>query len=405
MYYNDVHFNSVNTHIHIKLNTKSCNGNSLKTHFKVDTGADDNLLPLGEFFKHFPKANMAQLAKTIDIGMKLYAYNNTEIKQLSVCELLVEYREHCKICQFYVVDFPTAILGIHNSESLGLITVHFDCIGAETSQTDMDVNAIQSDSYDFSIRIKHEYKDLFTGIGNMNKVIDIKLKEGAIPYVAPIHCVAHTLQEPLRLELEKLVDEGILYKLKIDEKSEWLNSFVCVRKPNGSICLCLHPTHLNKYIVRPHHNSKTLDDILPKLAGAKKFSIVDSTKSFFNLSLIRKASLLTTFGTMYRHYSYLSVLMGASLSSDVYQFKIDEIFEDISQCVGIADDIVIFGYDDHDHDKTLYTVLDRAHKVGMKFNPDKCTFKRDSISFYGVTISADGVKPDPRKIEAIKNLP
>ena len=94
--------------------------------------------------------------------------------------------------------------------------------------------------------------------------------------------------------------------------------------------------------------------------------------------------------------------MGASLSSDVYQFKVDEIFEDISQYVGIADDIVIFGYNDHDHDQTLYTVLDRARKVGMKFNPDKCTFKRDSISFYGVTISADGVKPDPRKIEAIK---
>ena len=97
--------------------------------------------------------------------------------------------------------------------------------------------------------------------------------------------------------------------------------------------------------------------------------------------------------------------MGASLSSDVYQFKIDEIFEDISQCVGIADDIVIFGYDDHDHDKTLYSVLDRALKVGMKFNPDKCAFKKDSTSFYGVTLGADGVKPDPSKIDAIKNLP
>ena len=142
MYYNDIHFNSVNTRMHIKLNSKSCNGNSLKTHFKVDTGANGNLLPLGEFFKHFPNANMTQLAKTIDSSTKLYAYNNTEIKQLGACELLVEYRECHKICQFYVVDFPTAILGIHDSESLGLITVHFDCIGAETFQIDMHVNAI-----------------------------------------------------------------------------------------------------------------------------------------------------------------------------------------------------------------------------------------------------------------------
>ena len=63
--------------MHIKLSTKSCNGNRLKTCFKVDTGADGNLLPLGEFFKHFPDANMTQLAKIIDPHTKLYVYNIT----------------------------------------------------------------------------------------------------------------------------------------------------------------------------------------------------------------------------------------------------------------------------------------------------------------------------------------
>ena len=239
----------------------------------------------------------------------------------------------------------------------------------------------------------------------MNIVVDSKLKDNGVPYVAPIRRVAHALQEPLCMELEKLVDEGILRKLKIDEISEWLNSIICLQKPNGSIRLCLDPTHLNKYIVRPHHNSKTLDDILPKLFGAKKFSIVDSTKLFFNLSLTERALLLTTFCIMYGRYCYLRVPMGASLSSDVYQFKIDEIFEDIPQCVSIADNIMIFGYSDHDHDATLYSVLDRACDVGMRFNPDKCIFRQDNISFYGVMLSSEGVKPDPRKIEAIKNLP
>ena len=214
MYYNDVHFNSINTHMHIKLNTKSCNGNSMKTHFKVDTGADGNLLPLGEFFKHFPEANLNDLAKRVDPHTKLYAYNNTEVKQLGVCELLVEYKTNRKICEFYVVDFPTAILGIHDSESLKLTTIHFDSIVAEMSQPELSpktkqstlmyVNAIQNDvdSDEFSNKIKCEYKDLFTGIGNMNTVIDIKLKEGTVLYVAPIRRVAHVLQEPLRLELE-----------------------------------------------------------------------------------------------------------------------------------------------------------------------------------------------------------
>ena len=170
----------------------------------------------------------------------------------------------------------------HDSESLKLLTIHFNTVGTEILQgspTQLHVHAIQNDagSDEFTSKIKQKYSDLFTGIGNMHTEINIKLKDNAIPYVAPIRRVAHALQEPLRLELEKLVDEGILQKLKIDEKSEWLTSFVCVKKPNGSICLCLNPTHLNKFIVRPHHNSKTLDDILPKLVSAKKFNIVDST--------------------------------------------------------------------------------------------------------------------------------
>ena len=97
--------------------------------------------------------------------------------------------------------------------------------------------------------------------------------------------------------------------------------------------------------------------------------------------------------------------MGTLLFSDLYQYKVNEIFQDKPQCVGRANDIVIFGYGDTDHDCTLYNVLDRARDIGMCFNPDKCIFKQDIISFYGVTLSSEGVKPDPKKIEAIKNLP
>ena len=69
----------------------------------------------------------------------------------------------------------------------------------------------------------------------------------------------------------------------------------------------------------------------------------------------------------------------------------------------LVDDIIIFGY--NDHDATLYFVLDRACDVCIRFNPDKCAFKQDSINFYRVTLNSEGFKPDPRKIEAIKNLP
>ena len=121
-----------------------------------------------------------------------------------------------------------------------------------------------------------------------------------------------------------------------------MSKFVSVCKPTGSIRLCLDPTHLNKYVVRSYHKSKTLDDILSKLAESGYLFIVDSTKSFFNLGLTPENPVLTTFGTMFGCYCYLRVLIGVSLSSDVYQYKIDKVFSNIHQSIGIVDDIAIY---------------------------------------------------------------
>ena len=131
----------------------------------------------------------------------------------------------------------------------------------------------------------------------MDGEISIKLKEGAMPHVEPIRHVPHAMQEPLKLELEKLVNEDILHKVDISEPIEWLNSFVCMRRQNGKIRLCLDPTHLNRWIIRPRHSAKLVDDILHNLNGAKFFSVVDSTSSFYNDKLDEEASKLTTFGT------------------------------------------------------------------------------------------------------------
>ena len=83
-----------------------------------------------------------------------------------------------------------------------------------------------------------------------------------------------------------------------------------------------------------------MDDILHKLNGAKYFSVVDSTSLFFNHKLDSDSSKLTTFG----RYRYLRMPMGASLSSDVYQHKVDAHLDKSKNCMAIADDIIMYGY-------------------------------------------------------------
>ena len=72
-----------------------------------------------------------------------------------------------------------------------------------------------------------------------------------------------------------------------------------------------------------------MDDVLHKLNGAIFFSVVDITSSFFNHKLDEESSKLTIFGTPFGHYRYLRMPMGASLSSDIYQFKVNSHLEGI----------------------------------------------------------------------------
>ena len=70
-----------------------------------------------------------------------------------------------------------------------------------------------------------------------------------------------------------------------------------------------------------------------------------------------------------------------------------------------ADDVLIVGSEDCDHDKCLLQVLNRCREVGLKLDTAKCIFKAKQVVFYGHLVHTKGLSPDPRKVEAISNMP
>ena len=233
LFYHDVHFNNINTRMHTELGCEMSQSKS-KQVFKVDTGADGNLMPITMFTKQYPKISLETLSKTIDKGITLFAYNNTPIKQYGTCSVKISFKGKQQICKFYVVEHATVILGVSDSEKLGLVKVNFDMIQNRTLRLVHSMIITQSLTV-FKAKIESEFPELFKGIGCMDGEISIKLREGPIPHVEPIRHVPHAIQEPLKLELDKLCKEGILHKVDISEPIEWLNSFVCVKESNGKI--------------------------------------------------------------------------------------------------------------------------------------------------------------------------
>ena len=100
----------------------------------------------------------------------------------------------------------------------------------------------------------------------------------------------------------------------------------------------------------------------------------------------------------------LQICVHAIWSQDVFQAKIDQTFEGCEGTIGIADDIVIFGKSEQEHDNHLHGMLTRCRNTGLKLNPDKCKIKQKKIKFYGVICGEDGVQPDPSKVSALKQM-
>ena len=136
---------------------------------------------------------------------------------------------------------------------------------------------------------------------------------------------------------------------------EWCNSFELVPKSNGRVRLCLDPARLNQALIRPVHKRPTLNDILPKLNNAQYLSFIDVSSGDHNLKLDERSSHLMRFTCQFGRYKYKRLPFGAALAGNMFQRKIDKIFKELRNVFGIADDILVVGYDNDgkDHDETL----------------------------------------------------
>jgi hypothetical protein len=82
----------------------------------------------------------------------------------------------------------------------------------------------------------------------------------------------------------------------------------------------------------------------------------------------------------------------------------DDILDGLPGVLAIADDVIVSGKDQHEHDHNLKLLMLRARQKGLVFNPDKCHINMVEITFFGNIYSAAGVKPGPQKVQAIVDL-
>ena len=175
-----------------------------------------------------------------------------------------------------------------------------------------------------SILTHPKYLHLFSEICRFQcKPVHITVKPHSTPVQKPPRRVPIAMRDKFKQELDSMEAQGIISKYDGHNSSpEWLNSFVIVKKPNGSICICLDPTDLNKDIVRPVCNSQTIGNMVHKLKDTKYFTVFDTSKGFFHIPLDAESKVLTAMLTPFWIYLYNVLAMGLSNATDVFEICI-----------------------------------------------------------------------------------
>ena len=247
--------------------------------------------------------------------------------------------------------------------------------------------------------ILHAYADIFRGIETLpGGPYHIKLKDSYKPVQHPFRSVPLGMQSAYKAELE-LMKEDII--TEVHDYTKWINSIVPVVKEDGSLRLCLDPKDLNKAIERNQWYARTLDDILPELVQSKYFTIKDATSGFWHVPLDLRSSLLTTFNMLWGKYRWLRMPFGLKVSGDVFQERLVKVLRLVPGVLGIADDIVIHCPTENTHDRTVLILCETARLNNLSLNSKKMQFKSTDCKFLGHRLTPDGIKVNPKKIEAI----
>ncbi|GAB1606983.1 hypothetical protein Ahia01_000981000 [Argonauta hians] len=224
-------------------------------------------------------------------------------------------------------------------------------------------------------RIEEVEEDVFGHIGLLRtEPVEITLRGDSKPYcVTTARRVPFPLQKRVKEELKRMENAGIISGVK--DATDWCAPMVPVVKPNGSVRITVDYKRLNEGVRRPHCMLPNLDDIAPKLSGARYFTTLDAASGFFQIPLSPQSSRLTTFITPFGRYAFNRVPMGISLGPEVFQRKMQEMLVGLDGCEAIMDDTIVYGRTEQEHDARLKDVLARIRKSGLKLNKAKCHFK------------------------------
>ncbi len=139
--------------------------------------------------------------------------------------------------------------------------------------------------------------------------------------------------------------------------------------------------------------------------GTSVMSFIDGFSYYNQIDVHPEDRKKTAFTTPWGTFMYQKMLFGLMNVGATFQraMEIALVKEKDKLVLIYLDDITIFSHNHNDHLQHLRKSFLKCRRYGISLNPNKSYFALKEGKLLGHIVSADGVKIDPKRVEAIRN--
>ena len=220
---------------------------------------------------------------------------------------------------------------------------------------------------------------------------------------ARVRSVSPTVRDTIAKEVAAQRDAGIIEP----SASPYASTVLLVPKSDGSVRFCIDYRALNAVTKKDGYLMPRVDDSLAALNGSRFFTSLDLTAAFNQIPMDEKSKDLTSFSTPDGTFRYNRMPFGLINGPAVFHRFIDNVMSGLkwSVCMVYMDDVLVYSKTFAEHLAALDSVFARVDDNGLRFKAKKCYVGVHEVKFLGHVVCRDGIKPDPDKTKAIREMP
>jgi hypothetical protein len=234
----------------------------------------------------------------------------------------------------------------------------------------------------------------------------------AVDPMRGINTKPYRIPEVYREEARRQTDQMLLEGIIEPSTSPWNSPILAIPKKKDASGrkkwrIVVDFRKLNEVTVGDSFPLPVITEILDALGNSKYFSTIDCASGFLQVPVRPEDQAKTAFSTREGHFHYKRMPYGLKGAPATFQRLMTAVLSGIQgiKCLVYLDDVVIFGQNLETHNDRLREVFSRMRKHNLKLQPDKCEFLRKEVSYLGHVIGPMGVRPDEKRVKAVRDFP